>query len=144
MDKNRGIGLNNKLPWPSIPEDIAFLKSLTKDKLCVVGRKTFESLPKSFKKDRRFWVLTNSERLENIPGVTYSSLGEFDPLENFFVLGGAQIYKVFSDYTDIAYLTCIKGEYEVDSYMPAIENKLNTNKIILDNPRFTIIKHEIL
>lgn len=141
MDKNRGIGLNNSLPWPSIPEDIAFLKNITKDKLCVVGRKTFESLPKSFKKDRRFWVLTSSETFENIPGVTYSSLEEFDPLEDFFVLGGSQIYKLFLEYTDEAYMTHIHNEYKVDSYMPNFENESFSKENIRDEKTFCITRY---
>ena len=41
--RNRGIGLNNKLPW-RIPEDFAFFKATTMGQVLLMGRKTYESI----------------------------------------------------------------------------------------------------
>ena len=41
MSRNRIIGINGKLPW-SIPEDRTAFKELTKDKLLIIGRRTYE------------------------------------------------------------------------------------------------------
>ncbi|MEK7148581.1 MAG: dihydrofolate reductase [Patescibacteria group bacterium] len=50
MDRNRGIGNNNKLPWGNpIPEDIANFKSLTLRENVVMGRKTWGSIPKKYR-----------------------------------------------------------------------------------------------
>ena len=43
MDSKKGIGKNNKIPW-HIKEDLVRLKSLTKDHVVILGRKTYESM----------------------------------------------------------------------------------------------------
>ena len=45
MSENGVIGLNNQLPW-SIPEELKHFKELTMNKTLIVGRKTFESIPR--------------------------------------------------------------------------------------------------
>lgn len=42
---HRCIGINNSMPW-YLPEDFAFFKQYTLGKPVVMGRKTWESLPK--------------------------------------------------------------------------------------------------
>ena len=41
MSRNRIIGINGKLPW-SIPEDRTAFQALTKDKVLIIGRRTYE------------------------------------------------------------------------------------------------------
>jgi dihydrofolate reductase len=45
MSKNRCIGKNGGLPWPSMKEDFKWFKEFTMGKYLIVGRKTFDSLP---------------------------------------------------------------------------------------------------
>ena len=40
MDEKRGIGKDNKIPW-HIKEDLVHLKSLTKDHVVILGRKSY-------------------------------------------------------------------------------------------------------
>ena len=50
MDKNRGIGLNNQLPW-SFKEDIAYFKNLTKgagNNAIIMGKNTYHSINKEY------------------------------------------------------------------------------------------------
>jgi len=44
MSRDGVIGLNGKLPW-HLPEDRQSFKELTRDKILVIGRKTFEEEP---------------------------------------------------------------------------------------------------
>ena len=55
VDKNYGIGKDNKLPW-AISEELKLFKEKTIGQVCVVGRKTFESLP--VLKDREVILLS--------------------------------------------------------------------------------------
>ena len=55
--KNGCIGINNGMPW-HIPEDFAFFKAYTSGKPVVMGRKTWESLPKKPLPNRRNIVIT--------------------------------------------------------------------------------------
>ena len=43
MDEKQGIGKDNKIPW-HIKEDLIKLKSLTKDNLVILGRRTYDSM----------------------------------------------------------------------------------------------------
>ena len=46
MDQNRCIGIGDNLPW-YLPSDLSWFKAQTTGKTSIVGRKTFDSLPKS-------------------------------------------------------------------------------------------------
>ena len=43
MDRARGIGVNNTLPW-HLPEDLAHFKRTTSGHAIIMGRKTFDSI----------------------------------------------------------------------------------------------------
>ena len=45
MAKNRVIGKNGKLPWPSIKTDLKHFKEFTTGKTLIVGKNTFDTLP---------------------------------------------------------------------------------------------------
>lgn len=46
-DVNGGIGNDLGLPWPRHQQDMNWVKEHTKDAILIVGRKTYESLPKA-------------------------------------------------------------------------------------------------
>ena len=56
MAKNRVIGKNGGLPWPSIKEDFKWFKEFTMGKKLIVGKNTFDTLP--LLKNREILVLT--------------------------------------------------------------------------------------
>lgn len=104
-DKMQGIGKDNKLPW-HIPSELALFAKLTKGKTLVMGRVTFESLPKSFKaKDRTILVLGNGTTVEDILNST---------TEDLYICGGAKTYQAFEP--DFIYLTVIDDVYDCDTY----------------------------
>ena len=59
VGRNGELGKENKLPW-YLPEDLLFFRKITTNNTIIMGRKTFESLPKMLPK-RRHVVLTKSE-----------------------------------------------------------------------------------
>lgn len=56
MSLNRVIGRGNQIPW-HLPEDFRWFKQLTTGQVIVMGRRTFESLPKPLP-HRQTFVLT--------------------------------------------------------------------------------------
>ena len=60
MSENRVIGAGNKIPW-HLPEDFKWFKKMTSGNIVVMGRKTFESLPKPLP-NRRQLILTRHPR----------------------------------------------------------------------------------
>lgn len=60
MSENRVIGNGNKIPW-HLPEDFKWFKEKTSGNIAVLGRKTFEGLPKPLP-NRRKLILTRHPR----------------------------------------------------------------------------------
>ena len=74
VDRHMGIGYENKLLfW--LPNDLKRFKALTTGNTIIMGRKTFESLPKGALPNRRNVVLSSRS------GVTYPGAEVFPSLE---------------------------------------------------------------
>ena len=58
MDANRGIGLNEKMPW-HIPEEMKIFRTLTLNHSLLFGRTTFEGLA-GLLKNRKHYVSTSN------------------------------------------------------------------------------------
>lgn len=121
MDRNRTIGIGNKLPW-RLPAEMAFFTKSTLGKTVLMGRKTFESLPKPLK-DRRNVVLTRQNDFHPEGCEVIHSMEE--ALERMkddelVVIGGADIYAQFLPYADKILLTEVDVEIEGgDAFFPA-------------------------
>lgn len=145
VGKNGELGLNNNLIW-KIPGDMKFFKEQTLGHTIIMGRKTFESLPRLLPK-RKHLVLSHTDI--DIPKVeVYHSIPEFlndykDSEEEIFNIGGASIYKALLEYTDKIYLTEIEASSNADAYFPHF-NKDEYDTQILDKKQDenTKIKHK--
>ena len=121
---DRCIGINNTMPW-HLPEDFAFFKSYTLDKPVVMGRKTWESLPRKPLPGRRNIVI--SRTLGSLPGAeVYASieeaLSEVEQDEEVFVIGGGAIYGAFLPRVDRIYLTYVRASFPgADTFFPALD-----------------------
>lgn len=122
------IGRNNKLLW-SVKEDMSRLKEYTLGKVIVLGRKTIESLPKSFLADRTFVVVTNNANYtHNGIGEVHIAVGidramtlavELSNDTEAYILGGEQIYNQLIGVSDMVMLTWIDKTYEdADAFFP--------------------------
>ncbi|MBN3860034.1 MAG: dihydrofolate reductase [Neisseriaceae bacterium] len=95
-DKNNAIGIDNQMPW-HIPEDFAFFKEYTMGKPIIMGRKTWESLPKNPLPGRRNLVVTRNDSYKAKGAEIFSSLAK--ALEacakepEICIVGGAEIYQ---------------------------------------------------
>ncbi|MCR4765180.1 MAG: dihydrofolate reductase [Bacteroidaceae bacterium] len=128
IDKNNALGFKNKLLF-YLPDDLKRFKALTTGNTVVMGRKTFESLPKGALPNRRNIVLSRSNIL-TLPGAeVYASLEEAlkhcDDNEQVFIMGGASVYKQAMPIADRLYMTEIDATAkEVDVYFPTIDHEL--------------------
>lgn len=127
VDRNWGIGFKGAL-LKRIPEDMKNFKRLTLEKVVVMGRETFESLPgKKPLKDRTNIVLSKSADFEADGTIVCRSLEElFEKLKKYdpndvFIIGGAQIYRQLLPFCTGAYVTRIDGAYEADSFFPRLD-----------------------
>ena len=133
IGQNGELGKDNNLIW-HLKGDMKFFKETTLGHTIIMGRKTFESLPKLLPK-RKHIVLSRGNI--DIPQVeVYHDIASFlkkyqNSNEEIFNIGGASIYKALLDYTENIYLTEIDASAEADTYFPKL-NKNDYHAIILD------------
>lgn len=123
VDQNWGIGYQGNL-LQRIPEDMRFFKDMTVNKVVVMGRETFDSLPgKEPLKDRTNIVLSRNKDFEN-PKVTicrsledlFKELDKQQNPEHVVVIGGESIYRQLLPFCVEAYVTKIEKTYLADKY----------------------------
>ncbi len=93
--RNRAIGHENKLIY-WLPNDLKRFKALTTGHTIIMGRRTFESLPKGALPNRRNIVLSRTTK--ELPGCdTYPSLEEAlnhcSQDEDIYIIGGSSVYE---------------------------------------------------
>lgn len=99
ISDNDVIGINNKLPW-RIPFDLQWFKMNTYHSACIMGRKTWESLPFPLP-GRLNIVLSKSVQSGLHPKCKYCSTIEqaivlaLEYSTNVYVIGGSEIYTQF-------------------------------------------------
>ena len=119
---HRCIGINNTMPW-HLPEDFAFFKTYTTGKPVVMGRKTWESLPKKPLPGRRNIVITRQSDYLAEGAETVSELEEALALcadaEEIIIMGGAQIYAQALPLATDLRLTEVRLDIDGDAFFPA-------------------------
>ena len=107
---NRAIGYKNKLLY-WLPNDLKRFKSLTTGHTIIMGRHTFESLPKGALPNRRNIVLSRQPEASFAGTERYASLEEAlshcQPDEEVYIIGGASVYKEALPLADRLCLTLI-------------------------------------
>lgn len=123
--QNRAIGQENKLIY-WLPNDLKRFKQLTTGHTIVMGRRTFESLPKGALPNRRNVVLSRSQT--SFPGCdTYTSLEEAlqhcNPEEDIYIIGGASVYEQALPLADRLCLTEIDDTpAKADAFFPPYDD----------------------
>lgn len=126
MTEERVIGKDNKLPW-YLPEDLANFKRLTDGNTVVMGRKTYESIPKRFRplSNRNNVVISKTLPLETGIDICPSLEEALTIAQSYgkeiFIAGGASIYQQVLLIADRMYISQIKKNYLGDSYFPEFE-----------------------
>lgn len=147
------IGRGGDLLW-HLPADLKRFKALTTGHTILMGRKTFESLPKGALPNRRNVVI--SRHTVSLPGAeVYPSIADaleaLQPLdEEVYVIGGGEIYRQLLPRTERIYLTRVETTFpDADTFFPELDmsqwrevertyfaadaqNELATELVILD------------
>lgn len=123
VGRNFELGKNNDLIW-HFKQDMKFFKETTLGHTVIMGRKTFESLPKTLPNRLNVVITSDSSySAENI--VVVSSVEQalkYCDNEEAFVIGGGMIYKEFLPFADRLYLTEIEDSLEnADTYFPSFD-----------------------
>ena len=114
---NDTIGVNNDLPW-HLPTDLTNFKELTTGEAVLMGRKCWDSLPEKFRPlPNRTNVILSRSLSDSDKEVYLNSMDEaieYCKDRDVFVIGGAEIYKLFFPLADEVYLTRIHQDVEGD------------------------------
>ena len=101
--KNGAIGLRNQLLY-RLPNDLKRFKALTTGHTIIMGRKTFESLPKG--------ALPNRRSIEE-------ALMQCDYTEDVYIIGGGELYKQTIGLAKRIHLTLVDDvPAEADAFFP--------------------------
>lgn len=109
IGKDGAIGKGGDLIW-KISEDLKRFKALTTGHPVIMGRKTWESLPKKPLPGRRNIILTRQPDFKAEGAEVVNSIEEAvrkTDGEEPFIIGGAEIYKSFLPVTTRLYLTMV-------------------------------------
>ena len=156
MAKNRVIGNNGKLPWPSIKEDFKWFKEFTTGKKLIVGKNTFDTLP--LLKNRECIVLTRpvegidayitNQYMVNNNAMTGQMI-TMEDLESYsqfrkdylIVAGGAKTYVKLLTYIKEFYVTHINGTYDGDVFMPPFEDTFTQQEVVKEFDGHKVVKY---
>ena len=127
---NGVIGRDNGLPW-RLSGDMAFFKRVTMGKPVIMGRKTWESLPKKPLPGRPNIVVTRDTayRAEGAEVVTSAeaalargvALAAELGTDEVMVIGGAQLYAETFDHATRLYITEVHAAPDGDVSFPAFD-----------------------
>ena len=131
VSEDLGIGRNNDLLW-HIPEDLKRFKNLTYGNTVVMGRRTWESLPRKPLPGRTNIVITDipGEHFEGAE-TAYSvddALAKCEKDKEIFIMGGGSIYRQFMPLADRLYITHVHKKAPADIYFPEID--MNIWKVV--------------
>ena len=156
MAKNRVIGKNGGLPWPSIKTDLKHFKEFTTGKTLIVGKNTFDTLP--LLKNRECLVLTKpveaidayitNQYLVNNNAMTgqmitmedVESYSEFRK-DYLIVAGGAKTYVKLLPYITEFYVTHVNGTYDGDVFMPPFEDLFTNQEVVKEFDGHKVVKY---
>lgn len=128
---NYAIGKNNSLLWHN-SDDLKLFKYYTEGKPIIMGRKTWDSLPKKPLPNRINIVVTNQKNFEHTPN--FSSLEsaiEYAKTLNdeIFIIGGELIYRQAIYHANYFYVSKFKHkQLDADSFFPPID--YNNSEVI--------------
>lgn len=134
VGKNGELGKNNDLIW-HFKEDMKFFKDTTMGSTVLMGRNTFESLPKALPGRRNIVITSN---ISYSPEGAEAAASVEDALEmcrgeEVFVIGGGRVYAELLPYCEKLYLTEIDAECkDADTYFPAFDKSLYKREKLTD------------
>ena len=121
MDAQRGIGIDNRLPW-HLPEDLAHFKRLTSGHPIIMGRKTFDSIGRPLPNRRNIVITRNREWRHD--GVEASAcLQDAIALAGeapAFIIGGAQVFAASMELAARIEVTEIAHTFACDTFFPPL------------------------
>lgn len=135
VGKNNEIGRKNELIW-HFHADMRFFRETTTGNTVIMGRKTFESLPKVLPNRRNIVISTDKSLKIEGAEVVHSMEEALEAAENddVFIIGGGKIYAQFLPVADKIYLTEIDAECpDADTFFPEFDRSSYIRSVLGEN-----------
>ena len=123
--RNRVIGKDNTLLW-HLPEDMRHFRETTRGKPVIMGRKTWESLPDSFRPlpGRLNIVVSRNPAYQasgaELAGSLEDAIRCAGDAREIFIIGGEELYRQAMPKADRLYLTEIEVDFDGDAFFPEV------------------------
>ena len=124
-DQDWGIGKDGDLPWPHNTEDLKWFKASTIGGVVVMGKSTWNSLPRKPLPNRKNIIITSSEQDKEQDGCQFikfniakKELVNMSKSQDVWIIGGAKLVKGLLDIIDEFHLSRIQGSYDCDTFLP--------------------------
>ena len=150
IGKKRELGLNNQLIF-HIKEDMKFFRETTTGHPVIMGQATFESIGRPLPNRKNYVASLTPKNLpdsvEIVPDlIAFLKAHENDP-EEFFIIGGATIYRLALPYAKTLYLTEIDAEHEADAFFPEFDKSKYSREVIKkgfeNDLAFSFVKYKL-
>jgi len=123
VGENNALGKDNKLIW-HLSDDLKHFKNLTKEHHVIMGRKTFESMPKALPNRtnvvisrQKDYVAENAQVVDSLEAALALAQEDDRP----FIIGGGEIYSQALAFADCIELTRVHDDFEADTFFPEID-----------------------
>jgi dihydrofolate reductase len=119
---NNALGKDNQLIW-HLSKDLQHFKAMTNGHAVIMGRKTFESMPRALPNRTNIIITRQTDyQAENVLIASSLSqaleLAKNDPRP--FIIGGGEIYRQAMDISDEIELTRVHDDFDADTFFPEI------------------------
>lgn len=134
IGKNNELGYKNQLLW-NLPNDLKYFKEKTQNKVIIMGRKTFEALPKRLP-NRKHIIITRNKNYKKDGILVFDNKEAVlnylvKTNEEAFIIGGGEIYKEFLPYCQTLYITELEQTFsKADCYFPYFDKTKYLKTII--------------
>lgn len=127
MDNGKVIGCKGNLPW-HMPAELRHFKSITTGKVIIVGRKTYQSLPKAALEGRTYVVVSRNPNLpmRRLGDLLATSLekaillaAKSSASAEIIVAGGGELFLLAAEFADRAVISTINVGCDGDAYFEA-------------------------
>lgn len=121
--ENNALGMDNKLIW-HLSDDLKRFKNLTKGHHVIMGRKTFESMPKALPNRTNVVITRQAEyAAENahVVNTLEAALALAQEDDRPFIIGGGEIYRQGLAFANCIELTRVHDDFEADTFFPEID-----------------------
>ena len=123
-DQDWGIGKDGDLPWPHNTEDLKWFKESTIGGVVVMGKSTWNSLPRKPLPNRENIIITSSEQDKEQDGCQFikfniakKELVNMSKSRDVWIIGGAKLVKGLLDIIDEFHLSRIQGSDNCDTFL---------------------------